>query len=152
MRSPTAVPGLSASVFVLLTESGLLAVAVLPVLAELFAVLEVKFILAALLGRTCNRVPVLGGVAKDGGAELFIHENAGADGGKEGGSAEKREVRWDGSVDDEVQARYACVSASSKFSSSGLRFMELIRSLNACFSAYVCGGLPSCCGCSSANI
>src|SRR5262249_47529049 len=38
---------------------------------------EVEFVLAAFFGRARGRVAVLGGVGKDGGAELLVHQNAG---------------------------------------------------------------------------
>ena len=44
---------------------------------EVFAVLEVELILAALLGRARSDVAVLGRVAEDLGAELLVHQDAG---------------------------------------------------------------------------
>ena len=44
---------------------------------EVFAVLEVEFVLAALLGRARRDVAVLRRVAEDVGAELLVHQDAG---------------------------------------------------------------------------
>ena len=43
-----------------------------------------------------------------------------------------------------VNTRYACAIASSKFSSSGLCFIEATRSWKALFSSFVWGIFPSC--------
>jgi hypothetical protein len=50
---------------------------VFDVAGEVFAVLEVEFILAALLGRARRDVAVLGRVAEDVGAKLLVHQYAG---------------------------------------------------------------------------
>jgi len=45
------------------------------VLGKFFTILEGKLFLAALLDRNGARVGVRGGIAKNGGTELFVHQN-----------------------------------------------------------------------------
>ena len=44
---------------------------------EVFAVLEIELVLAALLGGARRDIAVLCGVAQDGGAELLVDQDAG---------------------------------------------------------------------------
>src|SRR5216117_1974116 len=48
----------------------------LNVFGELGAELKVEFILSALLGGTCGHETIRRGVAQNGRAKLFVHENA----------------------------------------------------------------------------
>src|SRR5882672_3078673 len=56
-----------------LAESGIEG---LDVFVEVFAVFELELLLAALLDRVCELVTARGRVAKDGGAELLVHQDA----------------------------------------------------------------------------
>src|SRR5215831_7101181 len=49
----------------------------LDVRGKVFAILEVKLLLPAFLGRGGYGVPLCGSIAKNGGAELFVNQNAG---------------------------------------------------------------------------
>ena len=49
----------------------------LDVFGEVLAVFEIELVLAALLGGARGGITVRGGIAQNGGAELFVHQDAG---------------------------------------------------------------------------